>query len=513
MSDEPGGVTAPVGGATNPAGLAASGASPGAAPAGGAPRPRVLVVDDKENMLKLWVKLLGEGYALTTCSDGGRALALLGGAAFDVVVTDLRMPGASGFEVLQGVKARAPATEVVMMTGYATVADAVRAMKMGAFDYLEKPFDPDEAAALVARAVEEKRRHEAAQAGHAGGAGTSSFHALVGGSPPMLESYRLLEQAAALDITVLLGGETGTGKELAARAIHYNSARRARRFVPVNCGALPAELVESELFGHARGAFTGAVASRPGLFQEAEGGTLFLDEVGELPLPAQVKLNRALQEREVRRVGDAAATPVDVRVVAATHRDLRAEVAAGRFREDLFYRLHVFPVRLPALRERPGDVPLLAAHFLEKHARAHRRRVEGLEPEALALLSAHAWPGNVRELENAIERAVAVARGPRVTAADLPPELATSAPGAPARAYTSSGDAGVVAEAPLGEAAALPYREAVEQARDRVSRAYLVALLREFRGNVTRAAERAGMERESLHRLMKKHGLRSEEFR
>ena len=458
---------------------------------------RVLVVDDKENLLKLFAKILAEGYHLTTAQDGARALALLAGEPFDVVVTDIRMPGAGGFEVLSAVKARSPSTEVVMMTGYATVADAVLAMKCGAYDYLEKPFDPDAAALVVARAAERKRLRDEAASVRRELEGTVAFHNLIGKSAPMQEAYRLLAQAAALDISVLLLGETGTGKELAARAIHYHSARKEHRFVPVNCGALPPDLVESELFGHARGAFTGAAAAKAGLFEEAHLGTLFLDEVGELPLATQVKLNRVLQEKEVRRVGDNAAVKVDVRILAATHRDLRAELAAGRFREDLYYRLHVFPVRLPPLRERPEDVPLLAGHFVEKHARAFRREVEGLEPDALRALSAYPWPGNVRELENAVERAVAVARGKLVSALDLPPEIGEG-PASP----------------PKGElATTLPYREAVELARDRFSREYLLALLREVGGNVTQAAARAGMERESLHRLLKRLGIRSEEYK
>jgi len=461
------------------------------------PPVRVLVVDDKENILKLFEKILADGHEVTTASDGTRALSLVGSGDFDVVVTDIRMPGAGGFEVLAAVKARSPSTEVVMMTGYATVGDAVRAMKEGAYDYLEKPFDPDAAALTVARAAERRRLRDEAASLRRELMGIHAFHNLVGKSERMREVYRLLEQAAGLDITVLLGGETGTGKELAARAIHYHSARKGRRFVPVNCGALPPDLVESELFGHARGAFTGAATAKRGLFEEADGGTLFLDEIGELPLPTQVKLNRALQEKEIRRVGDNAPSRVDVRVVAATHRDLRAEVTAGRFREDLFYRLNVFPVRLPALRERPEDVPLLAAHFLEKHGRAMRREMTGIDPEALRLLASHAWPGNVRELENAVERAVAIAAGPTLLARDLPAEL-----GAPSATLPGG--------APL---ASLPYREAVEQAQDRVSREYLVALLTEFQGNVTRAAARAGVERESLHRLLKRHGLRSEDFK
>jgi DNA-binding NtrC family response regulator len=457
---------------------------------------RVLVADDKENMLKLFAKILADGYDVETAQDGASALALVASRAYDVVVTDIRMPGADGFELLAAVKARAPTTEVVMMTGYATVADAVRAMKQGAFDYLEKPFDPDAALAVVARAAGHKRLVDAARLAAAPGE-QDAFHNLVGRSPRMREVYALLDKAAQVDATVLVLGETGTGKELAARAIHYHSGRRERRFIAVNCGALPGELIESELFGHARGAFTGAAVAKPGLFEEARGGTLFLDEVGELPLPAQVKLNRALQEKEIRRVGESTPVKIDVRIVAATHRDLREEVRAGRFREDLFYRLNVIAVTLPPLRERAEDVPLLAAHFLDKHARALRREFRGFEPEVLVRLAGYAWPGNVRELENTVERAVAVAGGERIGLADLPPEVAAAPPGA----------------APAEALAALPYRDAVAGARDRVTREYLVALLTEFDGNVTRAAERAGLERESLHRLLRKHGLRSDDFK
>jgi two-component system response regulator AtoC len=460
-------------------------------------KTRVLVVDDKENMLRLFEKILADGYELATAGDGSRALALIANESFDVVVTDIRMPGAGGFEVLRAVKARSPSTEVVVMTGYGTVADAVQAMKMGAYDYLEKPFDPDAAAMVVSRAAERKGLKDEAATLRRELEGTYAFHNIVGKSAKMIEVYRLLEQAAGLDITVLLGGETGTGKELAARAIHYHSARKARRFVPVNCGALPSGLVESELFGHVKGSFTGAVGAKAGLFEEADGGSIFLDEVGELPLATQVKLNRALQEKEIRRVGSNDPTKIDVRVIAATHRDLRAEAAAGRFREDLFYRLHVFPVRMPPLRERAEDVPLLAAHFLEKHARAFRRDTSDFDPDALRVLTGCAWPGNVRELENAIERAVAVAKGPRIMREDLPAELSAPAGAAPPdSAFTS-----------------LPYRDAVDQVRERFSREYLGALMREFKGNVTKAAERAHVEREALHRLLKKHGVRGHNFR
>jgi DNA-binding NtrC family response regulator len=460
-------------------------------------RARILVVDDKENIVKLFARILGDGYQLTTAADGGRAISLVASQSFDVVVTDLRMPGADGFEVLRAVKARSPETEVILMTAYATVGDAVEAMKQGAYDYLQKPFDPDDASLVVARALERKRLKEQAATLRREVEGVHSFHNLFGKSPRMRDVYTLLEQASRLDITVLLAGETGTGKELAARAVHYHSARKDRRFVPVNCGALPAELVESELFGHARGAFTGAAGMKRGLFEEAEGGTIFLDEIGELPLPVQVKLNRVLQEKEARRVGDTAPIKVNVRVIAATHRELKSEVQAGRFREDLFYRLNVFPVVLPPLRERREDIPLLAGHFLEKHAQVLGRPLTGLEPDALRALTGYPWPGNVRELENAIERAVAVARGPAIQLRDLPADV-------------QGGQEGAI---PVEQLARMPYREAVELARDRVTRDYLVALLRDLDGNVTRAAERAGMARESLHRLLKRHGVRSDDFK
>jgi two-component system response regulator HydG len=460
-------------------------------------RARILVVDDKENIVNLFARILGDTYEVTTAADGGRAISLIGGQEFDVIVTDLRMPAADGFEVLRAAKARAPDTEVIMMTAYASVHDAVSAMKQGAYDYLQKPFDPDDASLVIARALERKRLRAQTQTLRRELEGVYSFHNLVGKSTPMKEVYQLLEQASKLDITVLLNGETGTGKELAARAIHYHSVRKERRFVPVNCGALPAELVESELFGHAKGSFTGAVGAKPGLFEEAEGGTLFLDEIGELPLPVQVKLNRALQEKEIRRVGNNRSTQVNVRVIAATHRDLKAEAAAGRFREDLFYRLNVFPIVLPALRDRREDIPLLATHFLEKHASALRKDLSKFEPDALRALTGYPWPGNVRELENAVERAVAVAKGSAIELRDLPPDVKGTQEGA----------------IPGEVLAKMPYREAVDLARDRVSRDYLSVLLREHEGNVTHAAQRAGMERESLHRLLKRYGIRSDDFK
>jgi len=465
-------------------------------------KARVLVVDDKENMRRLFARILGDAYVVTEAADGTQALALLAGREFDVVVTDIQMPGADGFAVLREVKQRAPDTQVVLVTAYASIPKAVEAIKEGAYDYLSKPFDPDEVALLVARALEQRRRGKEAAGLRARLATAPGLHGLLGASAAMRSLHTLLSQVAARDLTVLLTGETGTGKELAARAVHAESPRKAKPFVAVNCGALPADLVESELFGHAKGAFTGATLAKAGLFEEAHGGTLFLDEMGDLPLPVQVKLNRALQEKEVRRVGTTVPVKVDVRVVAATHRELAAEVAAGRFREDLYYRLNVVTVRLPALRERREDIPLLAMHFL---ARAGRPELEGFAPEALRALTAYAWPGNVRQLENAVARAVAVAQGRRIGVDDLPSELSGG------RAAGTGG--AQVGRIPAEALVKLPYREAVDSARDTVSREYLSALMQEFGGNVTHAAERAGMERESLHRLLKRYGVRSDDFK
>jgi DNA-binding NtrC family response regulator len=460
-------------------------------------KPRILVVDDKENMLRLLERILGDAHEVVTAEDGTRALSLLASRDFDLVLSDIRMPGADGFEVLQAVKSRTPETEVVLMTAFASVPKAVEAMRQGAYDYLQKPFDPDDVALIVSRALERKRLREQGRDLRKETRGAFGLHRLVGKSTAMQEVNRLIERAAAIDITVLLTGESGTGKELAARAIHYEGARKGGRFVAVNCGALPAELVESELFGNARGASTGAAAAKPGLFEEAQGGSIFLDEIGDVPLPVQVKLNRALQDKEIRRVGESAPVAIDARIIAATHRDLKADAQSGRFREDLFYRLSVFPIRLPSLRDRREDVPLLAAHFLETYGSAHQRSLEGFDPEALRMLAAYDWSGNVRELENAVERAVAVATGPQVTIADLPAEIHQRAAG----------------PLPADLMVGLPYREAIDLTRDRASREYLTTLLKEFRGNVTRAAERAGMERESLHRLLKRYGVHSDEFK
>jgi DNA-binding NtrC family response regulator len=459
-------------------------------------KPRVLVADDKDTILGLFGRILADKFEVVTAADGQRALGLALNDEFDVVVSDIRMPGADGFTVLREVKRVKPDVEVVLMTAFGTVQKAVEAMKEGAYDYLAKPFDPDDALMTIERAVERKRLREQARSLSAVVGNIGQFDRLVGKSPAMQQLFDLLKRAASTDATVLITGESGTGKELAARAVHAESQRQGARFVAVNCGAIPESLIESELFGHVRGAFTGAVGDRRGLFEEADGGTLLLDELGELPVAMQVKLTRALQEHTIRRVGESQERCVSARVIAATNVDLKAAVSAGRFREDLFYRLNVFPVRLPPLRERREDVPVLAAHFLERHRGRYGGSVDGFTPEALSALMRYDWPGNVRELENAIERALAVVDGPRIPLEALPEEVASHS-----RPRLASD---------LGR---LTYREVVDIARDRISREYLIALMREFEGSVTRAAERAGMERETLHRLLKRYGLRSDEFK
>jgi len=461
-------------------------------------RARVLVVDDKENFLKLFERVLeGDEFEVRTASDGTRALGLLAASDFDVVVTDIRMPGADGMTVLHEARRLHPDIEVVLMTAYGSVASAVLAMKAGAYDYLQKPFDPDEARLVVERAVERKRLREQARDLRTALLGTYRIDNLVGKSSAMRKVFELLRRAADSDATVLLGGESGTGKELAARAVHFTGRRKEGRFVPVHCGAIPENLLESELFGHMKGSFTGAHADKRGLFEEADGGTLFLDEIAELPLALQAKLTRVLQERAVRRVGGVEERKVDVHVIAATHADLKTRVAEGKFREDLFFRINVFPILLPPLRERKEDIPMLASLFLERHGASRASPPTGFSPEALSALVRHDWPGNVRELENAVERALAVTDEPRIGLEALPPEVVGGAQGVGMGAAVAT----------------LGYQEVVELARDRASREYLSALMRECQGNVTRAAERAGVERESLHRMLKRHGIRSEDFK
>jgi len=394
--------------------------------------PRVLVVDDERGMRDfLEIFFRREGMDVSTAASVDEALAQLGGDEFDLVMTDVQMPGRSGLELLRSVKESAPETVVIVITAFATAETAIEAMKQGAYDYLTKPFKVDEVRLVVGKALEKKLLSVENKRLRSELRTQARQRVLIGTSPAMQRVYDLMAQVAATRTSVLVCGESGTGKELVARGIHDLSERRDKPFVAVNCGAIPENLLESELFGHVKGAFTGAVQNKPGLFEVAHGGTLFLDEVGELPATLQVKLLRAIQERTIRRVGGNSDIAVDVRIVTATNRDLHADSQAGRFREDLYYRLNVIQLALPPLRERAEDVPLLAQHFLERFAREQGKPALRLSDAALARLLAYDFRGNVRELENTIERAVALARGDMIGSELLPSALqATRAPGA-----------------------------------------------------------------------------------
>jgi two-component system response regulator HydG len=459
-------------------------------------KPRLLVIDDKANILKMIRRLFGSDYELTTAESGRDGLEQLRSDRFDVVLTDMRMPDLDGMEILKSVKKERPDTEVVIMTAYADVAQAVEAMKQGAYDYVRKPFEPDELQMILDKAVERRRLREQTSILREQVEARHGFANIVGESRPMKDALELAGKAARSDATVLLTGESGTGKEVFARAIHLASPRSGGRFVAINCGAMPKELIESELFGHVRGAFSGATQSKAGLFEEADGGTMFLDEISELSPELQIKINRAIQEREIRRVGDTRDRKVDVRILAATNRDLRDAIREGGFREDLYYRLNVFPLHLPPLREREGDIPLLVQHFLKQIAgeQADEYRID---PAAMRLLQQQSWPGNVRELRNAIERAVVLAEDGRIT-----PEM-----------FDLPESAGRADHALLQGLTEQPYKEAVAEASRRAQQAYVEGVLRRFRGNVTRAAQHAGIERESFHRLMRKLDIQSEEYR
>lgn len=455
---------------------------------------RVLIVEDKASLRALLARVLGD-HTVATAATVAEALAA---PAADIVISDVRLPDGTGFDVLQAIKQRDPSTEVVMMTAFAEVDAAVRAVKAGAYDYLQKPFEPDQLVLVVERALERRALVERAQTAESALRRHAATATLLGESPAMRHVRTLMSRVADLDVTVLLTGPSGTGKEVAARAIHAAGVRAERPFIAINCGAIPEKLLESELFGHAKGAFTGADAARIGLLEEARDGTVFLDEIGDLPLPLQVKLNRVLEERRFRRLGESRERPLRARVVAATLRDLPAAVSAGDFRRDLHFRLAVFPIALPPLSGRGDDVFLLAQHALDRANARFGKHLRGFTPEALHALATHDWPGNVRELMHAVERAAIMSADELIRAVDLPDQLA-SAP--------------VPLEGSTPPLVTMTYKQAVAWHRARGLRQYLHALLTHFDGNVTQAAERAGIERESLHRLLRKADLKAGDYR
>jgi two-component system, NtrC family, response regulator PilR len=381
---------------------------------------KILVVDDEKSLREvLSIMLKRAGYAVTEASDGEEAIGHVSKEIFDLVITDLRMPKADGMEVLKAVKSSSPETVVLVITAFATADSAVDAMKLGAYDYLTKPFQVDEVQLIIRNALEKRRLSTENILLKREMASQSSFAQIVGQSESMQKVFDVVRTVADAKSNVLIFGESGTGKELVARAIHYNSARSPMPFVAVNCSAVPETLLESELFGHMKGSFTGAMANKAGLFEVANGGTIFLDEIGDTTPTIQVKLLRVIQEREFRRVGGNQDVKVDVRIVAATNKDLEKAVADGSFREDLYYRLDVIPIRLPPLRLRTGDIPLLAKHFLDKYSQESGKPVPVLTSEAMHVLLGHEWRGNVRELENLIERVVAFSVGAPVSDDDI----------------------------------------------------------------------------------------------
>jgi len=388
------------------------------------PLERILVVDDEENMVHFLTKLLrAEGFEVEGVRTGEAALDRLRAGPFELVLTDLKLPDTDGIEILKTARELHPETVVILITAYGTIESAIEAMRAGAYDYVTKPFRASEILQVVEKALERVHlRREVSQLRQAV-AERFGFASLVGKSAKMQEVYTQIGKVAAARGAVLIQGESGTGKELVAKAIHFNSPRKSGPFVVIDCAAIPESLQESELFGHERGAFTGAIATKKGLFEEAHGGTLFLDEVSELAPGLQAKLLRALQDGEIRRVGGTKTLHVDARVIAATNRDLAAEVREGAFREDLFYRLNVFPIFLPPLRERREDLPLLVDHFLDRLAQESGKPPKRLSPEALRAMIAYPWPGNVRELEHALERAALLSEGETITDRDLPAEI------------------------------------------------------------------------------------------
>ncbi|WP_223642560.1 sigma-54 dependent transcriptional regulator [Corallococcus sp. EGB] len=395
---------------------------------------RILVIDDHDTLREgMTVTLTRSGHTVSAVKSGADGLAAYKKGPFDLVVTDLKMDGLDGIAVTRALKQADPGAVVMVVTAFGTIETAVQAMQEGAYDFITKPFPPEVLRAKVDKGLElsatrrQVERLTARTDAHDADAALT-HRDLVGDSEPMQKLLAQVRKVAASDATVLVRGESGTGKELVARMIHQRSPRKDGPFVVVHCAALAETLLESELFGHERGAFTGAVKRKLGRFELADGGTLFLDEIGEIPASVQTKLLRVLQEKELQRVGGEETLKVDVRVVSATHRDLQAEVKAGRFREDLYYRLHIVPLTLPPLRERPEDLPALARHFVAKHAPRVNRRVTGIDDATLRALARHAWPGNVRELENVMEQALVFAEGDTLTPQDLPPHLAGQTP-------------------------------------------------------------------------------------
>ncbi len=466
---------------------------------------RVLIVDDEKNItFVIQAMLEKERFETLVFNRSAEALEAIASEEIDLVISDLYMPGPGGLEILEYCQQNFPQLPVVVITAFGTVEVAVSALKKGAFDFITKPFDQQELLAVVKKAVATYRQRMKEpiiffpQISTTGlnppvGSSVQGISSIVGSSPQMQDIFKVISKIAPSPSTVLVWGESGTGKELVAFEIHRQSDRLSKSFVKINCAAIPATLIESELFGFEKGAFTGAVASKPGRFELAHEGTLFLDEVAEMPLEMQAKLLRVLQEQEFERVGGVATIKVDVRIIAATNKDLEAEVKAGRFREDLFYRLNVVPIRLPSLRERKDDVDLLVKYFLGEFNKKLNRGIQGITPETLQVLKNFSWPGNIRQLENVLERMILMCEGSVLGAVDLPDELSA---GLPPKDEEVAGD----------EASSL--KQIVRRQTQALERDLIEKALEETHGNVTRAAEKLGLSRKGLQLKMKELGIR-----
>jgi len=457
---------------------------------------RILIVDDEEIIVRSCLRILSDSsYVVDSVKDGWEALRKVDETDYDIIVLDIMMPKIDGLEVLQHVKERHPDTDVIMMTGLSQVQTAVKAMKLGAFDYLSKPFDPDELKHVVDRALERRRLLQENRTLKSEVSSKYRFENIIGSSAPMQNVFRLIAKCAPTNSTVLITGESGTGKEMIARAIHYNSLRKDQPFVTVDCNTLSEHLLESELFGHIKGSFTGAVANKRGMFEIANNGTLFLDELGNIPLSTQAKLLRVIQEREFRAVGNTNTQKTNVRLVTATNKDLKALVAEGAFREDLYYRINVFPIHSPALRERRDDIPALAFHFLKNFCNELEKPVSVISEGAMSLLMSYDWPGNVRELENTIHRAVILSTDNIIRQAHLGNIIDTS-PRLDLEVPRTSED--------LKRIKKIAREKSVEE----VEKLFIQETLKRNASNVTRSAEETGMQRANFQALMKKYNIR-----
>ncbi len=452
---------------------------------------KILIADDEPGMRKsLAIMLRREGYAVSEAASGKDALDQLGSEVFGLVISDLRMAPGSGLDLLRAIKQANSAVEMILMTGFGSIESAVEAMKLGAFDFITKPFQQEEILLRVRNALEKHRLKQEVDLLRAEVTSAFGVEGIIGASEAMRELLELIPRVARTDSTVLITGESGTGKELVARALHAASRRAHGPFVSVSCAALPETLLESELFGHIKGAFTGALAARKGLLEEAHQGTFLLDEIGEAPASIQAKLLRVLEERTIRRLGDNRSIAIDVRIIAATNRDPERAAREKQFREDLLYRLNVIRIHLPPLRERMEDVPLLARHFLGVHCRKLERRLEGLAPAALDVLRRYSFPGNIRELSHLLERAVALAAGPLIEVHDLPERLGQ----------------GETLSPPAADTSALPVSP-LKEAVDSVEQEQILEALQQTDWNISRAAQRLGISRNTLRYRMEKYRL------